>query len=443
MTTATTIGRPRGRLRRAASGVALVATVAVGVLPALTTAPASAEERTGTSLSIRTVKSAVAPGGSTAVTGVLLIKGTGGEPGHPVTLEAKPAGSDEFVPVAEAVTGDHGGVRVVVTPATTTRYRWHYLGDETTRPSVSGTARVVVRTPDHPATRLNTTLAIRLAHPLVTPDGTTAIRGRLAVRRVPIAGKWIILLSRTADAESWAFEDFERTNRLGRVGFRVGPDEPTAYRLVFLGTPLLQPARSAVVRVGVRPTVTISADPTVIDPGQSTTVSGTATAWDGSPVAGAPVELLARRVGSREGLQVVGTGTTGPDGSVAITHSPLRSQFYRLRVLRTDTVPAGLSPRVRVDVRAATSLSIRGRATVDSYVVSGVLRGRGQVLPHRLVTLLELAPGASEWVEADSARTGVRGQVKFRQPLAVGTSYRLSFAGGPRLAPSTSGTVVQ
>src|SRR5204862_3116526 len=136
------------------------------------------------------------------------------------------------------------------------------------------------------------------AHAFVDPDGTTGIRGRLAVRRVPIAGRWVILLSKTPDSDSWAFEKAERTNRLGRVGFRVGPDEPTAYRLVFLGTPLLQPARSAVVRLGVRPTVTIAASPTVINPGESTTVSGTATTWDGTPVAGAPVELLARRVGS-------------------------------------------------------------------------------------------------------------------------------------------------
>jgi hypothetical protein len=431
------------RLSRAVSGVALAATVAAGALPALMLAPANADELTGTSLSIRTVKTAVSPGESTAITGVLLIEGTGGESGHTVTLEAKPAGTDEFVPVAEDVTGDHGGVRVTVTPDTTTRYRWHYLGDEATRPSISGTARVVVRTPDHPATRLNTTLSIRLTHAFVDPDGTTAIRGRLAVRRVPIAGRWVILLSKTSDSESWAFEKAKRTNRLGRVGFRVGPDEPTAYRLVFLGTPLLQPARSAVVRVGVRPTVTIAAAPTVINPGESTTVSGTATTWDGTPVAGAPVQLLARRVGSRDRLEVVGTGTTGLDGSVAITHSPLRSQYYRLRVLHTEGVPAGISPRVRVDVRAATSLSIRGRATVDDYAVSGVLRGGGGVLPHRLVTLMALAPGGSEWVAADSARTGVRGQVKFRQPLAAGTSYRLSFAGGPRLAPSTSGTVVQ
>ena len=142
-------------------------------------------------------------------------------------------------------------------------------------------------------------------------------------------------------------------------------------------------------------------------------------------------------------LQVVGTGTTAADGTVAITATPLRSQLYRLRVLRSEGVPGAISPRVRVDVRFATSLSIRGRATVAAYVVSGVLRGHRETLPHRLVALLAMAPGTTEWTQVDSALTGARGQVRFDQPLAPGTAYQLSFAGGPRLAPTTSGTVSQ
>ena len=430
-------------LRRIATGAAVAATVAV---PALTAAPAHADVRTETTLSIRTVRSAVAPGGSTDVTGVLLVKGHGGGPGRPVALEAKALGTEEFVPVAEAVTGAHGGVRVTVTPETTTRYRWHYAGDDTTRPSVSGIARVGVRTPDHPATRLNTTLTIRSSHRLVEPGGQSVIRGRLAVRRVPVAHRWVVLVSRTPVAEGdpgdWAFGEVARTGPDGRVAFVVSPQQRTAYRLVFLGTAILQPVRSAVVRVAVRPTVTAAADPAVIKPGETTTVSGTVTTLAG-PVAGATVELLARRVGSRQGLEVVGTGTTAGDGTVAITATPLRSQFYRLHVLRSEGVPGGVSPRVRVDVRFATSLSIRGRATVTAYAVGGVLRGHGDALPGRPVQLMAMAPGTTEWVEVDSALTGVRGRVEFEQPLAAGTAYRLAFAGGPRLAPSTSGVVTQ
>ncbi len=429
-------------LRRMATGVALATMAGLGAVPALTATSAHATDRTATTLSIRTVKSAVPPGGSTNVTGVLLVHGEGGQPGHVVTLEAKPRGTDEFVPVAEATTREHGGLRVTVTPSTSTRYRWHYAGDELTRPSVSGIARVGVRTPDHPATRLNTTLAIRLSHRVVAPGAESTVHGRLATHRVAVRSRWVVLVSRTHDAEAWAFEDVAQTGPDGRVAFAVAPDGPTAYRLAFLGTPLLQPVRSAVVRVAVRPTVTVAATPTVLDPGGTTTVSGTVSTAAG-PVADAPVQLLARRVGSRSGLEVVGTGTTASDGTVAIAVTPLRSQFYRLRVLHTEGVPRAISERVRVDVRAATSLSVRARTVTDAYVVSGVLRGGGGTLANREVALLAQAPGTTEWVQVDTALTGPHGMARFTQPLAPGTAYQLSFAGGPRLAPCVSGVVSQ
>ncbi len=59
-------------------------------------------------------------------------------------------GTDEFTPVGGAVAGPHNGVREDVSPAVTTRYRWHYAGDADTRPSYSGVATVRVRTPQHP-----------------------------------------------------------------------------------------------------------------------------------------------------------------------------------------------------------------------------------------------------------------------------------------------------
>ena len=150
----------------------------------------------------------------------------------------------------------------------------------------------------------------------------------------------------------------------------------------------------------------------MIDPGEPRPSRGPSPPASG-PVAGAPVELLARRVGSRHGLVVVGTGTTASDGTVAITATPLRSQFYRLRVLRTEGVPGAVSERVRVDVRAATSLSIRGRTLTGAFVVSGVLRGAGGTLAHREVTLLAQAPGTTEWVPvAPADRSARQGPVR-------------------------------
>ena len=331
------------------------------------------------------------------------------------------AGHEEFVPVAEAATREHGGLRVTVTPSTSTRYRWHYAGDELTRPSVSGIARVGVRTPDHPADppqhdARHPAVAPRRAHRAPRPSSTAG----WPPTAWPCATAGSCCVSRTPDAEAWAFEDVAQTGPDGRVAFAVAPGGPTAYRLAFLGTPLLQPVRSAVVRVarpadgdhrrdadGRRPGRyhdrlrhrQHGSRPGRRRPGRSCSPGGSARA---------------------SGLEVVGTGTTASDGTVAIAATPLRSQFYRLRVLRTEGVPRAISERVRVDVRAATSLSIRGRTVADAYVVSGVLRGGGSTLANREVALLAQTPGTTEWVQVDTALTGPHGMARFDAAAGAG-----------------------
>jgi hypothetical protein len=426
-------------LRRTAAPVAVLAAAAVGlaVAPVL---QADAAARAATTLSIRTARPAVQPGDTDTVTGHLGIAGDLSPAGRTVTLEAKPLGSDSFTPVGTATAGDRGGLHESVMPDVTTRYRWHYAGDTDTRPSVSGVATVRVRTPHPHARRIATSLSIRAAHPVVTPNGTDVIAGRLRARRVPLRHRLVILVSRTADDDSWAFEGAHRTRRLGDVAFRVAPDEKTAYRLVFLGSPLLQPSHSAVVRIDTRPGLTIAADPRHILRGESTTISGTADD-EGTPIAGATVQLLARKAGTHR-VRLVDSGTTAADGSIAFTASPPVTTSYRLRLVHTTGVRGAVSEAARVAVQVPTTLSIRGRSTDTGFTVSGILRGGGHPLAHRLVTLQSQASGSADWTDAGTARTGARGLVKFREPQDAGTGYRLAYAGGPRFAPSTSGTVV-
>jgi hypothetical protein len=429
-------------MRRTASTIAVVATTAaLAAVPVLSGGTASATDRATTSLSIRTVHQAVQPGGTDTVTGDLAVRGAASSAGRTVTLEAKAKGEDSFTPIAQATTGDHGGLHAKIMPAVTTRYRWHYLGDADTRPSVSGIATVRVRTPEHPPTRLPTTLAIRVAHRVVGLDGADEVRGRLRTHRVPIRHRWVILTSRTPDATSWSFVAAHRTGPLGGVAFRVHPADHTAYRLAFLGTPLLQPSRSAIVHVGVRPEVSISVSPNRVDPGESSTVSGSAT-HVGAPLTGASVRLLARKVGSHRPFHAEQTSTTAGDGSVSFAVTPARATAYRLRVVHSDGVPTAVSRALRVRVRFATSLSIRGLAAPAAYKVSGILRGHGHPLRHRVVTLLQQTPGSTDWTPVAADRSGSHGVVRFVEALAPGTGYRLSFADGPRFAPSTSGTVV-
>jgi hypothetical protein len=431
------------RTRRVASTVAAVATaVGLAAVPVLH-ADAAGTTVTGqaaTSLSIRAVKDAIRPGATDTVTGALVVRGAATPAGRTVTLEARPMGTDAFTPVGSATARDHGGLGLRVMPDVTTAYRWHYAGDTDARPSHSGVVRVRVRTPQHPAHRISTNLSIRAVRHLVPLDGPDVVRGHLRAGRVPLPHRRVILVSRTADADGWTFEGVHRTHRLGAVAFRVEPSADTAYRLVFLGTALLQPARSGLVRIAARPDVTLTADPRRIDQGETTTLSGTATEA-GAPVAGATVNLLARRAGSHR-VRLVATGTTADDGTVSFTETPRRTTYFRLRLVRSDGTPGAISHAARVAVRLSSSLSIRGRATDTEFVVSGTLRGGGHPLPGRVVTLFAQAPGAVDFTASGTARTSRRGNVRFHEPLAPGTGYRLAYAGGPRFAPSTSGTVV-
>jgi hypothetical protein len=427
------------QLRRTASAAALVTATTALAIP--TVGPASATDRATTSLAIRAVHPAVEPGHSDTVTGALAVTGAESAAGRTVTLEARPVGSTGFTPVAESVAGDRGGVRASVTPDVTTRYRWDYAGDADTRPSVSGVATVRVRTPQHPGHRLPTSLSIRAVHRLVGAAGLDVVRGRLRAGRVPLRGRRVVLVSRTPADTGWTFDGVHRTRRLGVVAFRVEPATDTAYRLVFLGTPLLQPARSATVRVLTRPTVTIAASPQSVDQGEPTIITGTATD-DGTPVAGGTVDLLARRVGSTRDLHVVATGTTAADGTIAFTDTPAVPTAYRLHLIGATGQPGALSDRTRVWVRYLTSLSIRGRAHEATFHVTGLLRGHGGALAHRPVTLQGQAAGSATWTDLETGKTGALGVVRFQQPLVPGTGYRLAYAGGPRFAPSLSGTVV-
>ena len=430
-------------LRRTAAPVAVLAATAAGLAVAPVPSAHAAEgaaTRASTSLSIRAVHSAVRPGGSDTVTGHLGIAGPLTSAGRTVTLEAKPMGTDAFTPIGTATAGARGGLHESVMPDVTTRYRWHYAGDTDARPSISGIATVRVRTPQHPAHRIDTSLSIRAVHRVVKPNGSDLVRGHLRARRLPLPHRVVILVSRTAGSDSWAFEGAHRTRRLGAVAFRVKPDENTAYRMVFLGSPLLQPARSAVVRIATRPDLTIAADPTRIVKGDTTTISGVASD-DGTPIAGATVKLLARKAGTHR-VHAVAAGTTIGDGSVAFTESPRVTTTYRLRLVHTDGVRASLSDAARVAVRVPTTLSIRGRATGTEFVVSGTLFGGGHPLAHRPVTVQSQASGSADWTDAGTARTNRHGFVKFHEAPTPGTGYRLAYAGGPRFAPSTSGTVV-
>ena len=417
--------------------VAAVSTAAVGTI----TAPAHATRVPGSSLSIRVPHPRIEAGDSARVFGDLHVRGQQDQGGRTVTLEAKPAGATGFTAVGTSVSGPNGGVSLEVTPTVTTRYRWTYPGAEDARPSRSGIARVVIVVDQHHGHRIATSLSIRALHRLVDPGGADLVRGRLRSHGLGLPGRVVDLLTRTAADPTWQVVGQDLTDQVGAVRFPINPTVAAAYRLVFEGTPILRPSHSGVVRIGIRPGLTATAAPDLVNPGETTTVSGVAT-LSGRPLSGATVDLVARRAGHAGLRQVIGTGTTAADGSVAITATPTADTVYRLVVERGTGYARGASPAVRVDVRAPSSLSIRGRHTEAGFLVSGVLRGDRHPVKHALVDLETRAQDGVTWSVATTGLTNRHGKVMFLEPSSEGASYRLSYAGGTKLAPCISGLVV-
>ena len=448
----------RSAWRSTIAAVAAVAVASAPVLVGVSGAAHAADESGGnagdktsakalkdeSTISIRVNDRRVEAGESSKVRGNLNIKTRDDEPGRLVTLEARAEGEASFSPVATATAGAKGGLKVVVAPAVSTRYRWHYAGDADTRAARSGVARIVVG-PDQGdgdgANRLKTTLSIRATERPVDATGDSLVRGKLVGRGgIQIPHRAVSLMARTA-GNPFAAVAVARTDRDGVVRFPVSPDVKTAYRLKFDGTRILRPSRSGVVRVGVRPVVAASASPDRINPGQPTTVSGLVS-YEGAPYVGATVDLLARSKQRRAKFSVVASGTTDALGAVSFAQTPNRTTVYRLAVRHSGgTPPRAVSDNVRVVVRVATSLSVRGRTTPEGFAVSGILRGGGRTIPRQVVALQQLAVDGVTWVTVDEALSKKKGKVQFVEPLSVGTSYRLSYAGGWRLAPSTSGVV--
>ena len=125
-------------LRRTAAGAAVLATAVPASPPCRRCTRPPTPAWPPTSITIRAVHGAVRPGGTDTITGALIVAGSGSAAGRTVTLEARPMGADDFVPVGDAIAADRGGLRESVTPDVTTRYRWHYAGDTDARPSYSG-----------------------------------------------------------------------------------------------------------------------------------------------------------------------------------------------------------------------------------------------------------------------------------------------------------------
>lgn len=417
--------------------LAVLVAVIVGLTGLGASAPAVAQQPT--SFSIRVENGTIAAGGTATVVGFLFVP-DGSVAGRPVDLEARAAGETEFLPVGAAVTSAAGKVRLKVQPVVKTFYRLRYAGADDAAPEVSAVVAVRVRAVVPPSRRAPTSISIRAVKPAVLPGAASPLRGRLRGEpQAPLGRRRIVLLAKSAGAGTWQFHQARRTDRAGRVHFLIRPRTHTQYRFTFAGTSAYRASVSGVVDVRMRPVVTIVADPAQLDPGQSTSITGTVTTGAG-PLVGATVDLLAREARPGAPWTTVASTTTAADGSASLLAAPTATTAYRLRVNPTGDVPAGRSAAVRVTIRSASSLSIRGDTRPEGFVVSGRLLAGDLPVRSAEVALQTYESAAATWRTVAAATTGRQGRVRFVRPITAGASYRLVYD-GPQFASSTSATL--
>ncbi len=315
----------RTRWRVGGAAVALMAATA-GTMVA---APSHADELAATSISIRTLKASVPPGGTDTITGNLAVA-RGSASGRVVSLEAHTPGTPGYTPVGNATAGPNGGIKLVVTPDVTTLYRWHYDGATDARPSSSGVVRVKVTETRHHAHRLGTTLSIRATKRTISRTGVATIRGRLRSGRTGLPNRQVFLLARHAGQGNWHFVKSDRTAARGGYLFRVTPGQTTAYRALYLGSQVFRPSHSGTVRVHVRQRFATSLSVRGRDAAhQRFAVSG-ALRGGGHAVRNARVTLWSRAPHATTWVAVA-RQRTGYHGGVRFTRPQADGTAYRLR----------------------------------------------------------------------------------------------------------------
>jgi hypothetical protein len=291
--------------------------------------------------------------------------------------------------------------------------------------------------------RANTSLSIRIAHGAINPGGGDAITGFLQSPAGHVAGHKVELLAKPQGTPTWTKAMVHRTGVHGGYGFQVTPTVSTRYVVTFLGNKQQKPSRSAVglVRVLDTTSLTISLGTTSIDPGDSDTVNGVLS-LDGTPLVGDTVNLLGKS--GNHSFSKLGSAMTAADGSVSFTVTPVVTTHYMLRFNKTEADNGARSAIATVHVLRPSSLSIRARTNkkTGDEVISGDLRGGGQGLAHRKVTLMDRPDGTTTWTAVASSRTSHNGGVGFSEPAPTSSEdYELVFAGGPIFEGCQSGIV--
>jgi hypothetical protein len=229
--------------RRTAAVTALAVTAFSGVAFVGAAASSAATPKAHTSLSIRSARGAINPGGGDKISGDLRSP-AGHTGGRKISLDEKVGGATTWTKDGTHRTDRHGVVAFQVSPTATTRYRLVFAGNKAQQGSVSGVVQVRVQT-------ARTSLTIAEAAKSITAGQSDTISGVLSLAGTPLAGDTVNLLGKKAGQKNFSKVSSAVTAADGSVSYTVTPGATKRFVLVFNKTATDGAARSAVVTVHV------------------------------------------------------------------------------------------------------------------------------------------------------------------------------------------------
>jgi hypothetical protein len=168
-------------------------------------------------------------------------------------------------------------------------------------------------------------------------------------------------------------------------------------------------APATVTLVGT--SVTMSSSTTALTYGGSVTLSSKLTRRDnGTPIAGAPVQLLARKVGTSSWVLVT-TRTSSSTGIVSFTHKPTASVDY-LWVYRGSPIYMGAPSTAR---RVGVRMAITSTLSRTSVPLGGTFAMSGSVSPNHAgqTIYLQRYVGSGKWTTVTTKRLSTSSTYSF------------------------------
>ena len=374
----------------------------------------------------------VDPGGAVTIDGTLTADGDP-LPNRTVSLMQSTNGTD-YTQLLAATTDASGAVSAVVSPSTSTWYRWDFVALDYA-PARSTSVQVLVREP----TQLTMTVDRSTVVSGSSFTASTVLTG--STSGAPLANLPVVLRRSLDGGTTWTDVASATTSASGAASATLTPTASAAYRWHFLGAGAYAPSQSPRQDVAVLSgsTLTATVTPTIVDYGGGASVTGRLTIG-GTPAAGQSVELWAWPNGGAWSRQL--TMTTNASGDLLATVNPVGTTRYQWRFPQTASAGAATSPVVLLTVRRQVILTNSASATAlspgDTTTISTVLTGDGTPVSGRPVVLERSSDGGATWTTLASRTTDASGAASSAITPTRTALYRWRHDRNPTLSAATS-----